>query len=739
MTSKKAWPLAIYLFLGFVQSTVPIALASASLSPDLQLKIQIAQISPVVGDFNGNIQKIKEAYLEAVKQGADLVITPELSLTGYPPGDLLDQPDMVTRNEKALNELKALTENQNTLLLVGHVTRNPHDGGKKLHNTVSALFKGEEIHQQHKMLLPTYQIFDEGRYFEPAQTLPILRFKGVKIGIGICEDFWREDLSEGRHLYKVDPTEILRAQRPDLLISISASPYQQGKLAIRELVHSQVAQKVGVPLIYTNQVGATDEILFDGDSFVLDAQGQLQGRLAGFRTGSGMISWSTNSPKTLRILSSTSFSLNEEPEISRIHQALVMGIRDYMERTGQKKIVLGLSGGIDSAVVVALAVEAIGKENVVGIALPSKYNSLRSIEDAQKLANHLGIEFHVRPIQQTFEAAKNEGKMPLGISQENTQARIRGMFLWGESNANDRMVVAGTGNKSELGQGFSTLGGDALAAFFPIGDLYKPEVYALAHEINRVLGNVIPKTTIEAEPSAELAPGQKDIDRLPPYDLLTELQRDYLENFLTVEELAKKYTHRLPNKPDSWVYDTITSFERQEFKRKQSGPIFRISKRAFGVGRRIPIAKTWDAGKKPEPISLSSSEDESFSLLRTITEKYRNSERSTPAYVLIEKGMTQIGPDLLKRLIGLSREDLVDALQKLVRVEPHLKIDQGVAANLIKLHQLAKNCHGLCPVTEHSGKEVWGLSEKELEGLVVTFPFNDEGLDFGCISLFLTL
>lgn len=703
----------------------PIARASLSLPPEL--KIELAQLSPVVGDFRGNIQKIKEAYLHAVDQGVDLVITPELSILGYPPGDLLDRPDMVQRNEAALTELRELTRGQSTLLLVGHVTKNPRDGGKNLHNTVSALFDGKILHQQHKLLLPTYQIFDEARYFEPGTTLSLLEFKGHKIGIGICEDFWREDLSGGRHLYAQDPIEILRHQKPEILISLSASPYQQGKLGIRESVHAEVARRVGVPLIYTNQVGATDELLFDGDSFILDAQGRLQGRLAGFRPESGQVSWSANHSEAFKILTPSAFSLMEETEISRIHRALVMGIQDYLQRTGQKKIILGLSGGIDSAVVAALAVEAVGKLNVVGIALPSQYNSTRSIEDAKKLAENLGIEFYIRPIQQTFEAAKLEGKMPFGIAQENTQARIRGLFLWGESNAREGMVVAGTGNKSEFAQGFSTLGGDGLAAFFPIGDLYKPEVYALAQEINRVLGEVIPQSTIDAEPSAELAPGQKDSDRLPPYKILTELQRDYLENQLTVEELARRYTDQLPDKPQSWVYDTITQLERQEFKRKQSGPIFRVSKHAFGMGRRIPIAKVWDAGKKGEKSSSSSPpfESETLALLRAIDQRFRNPKRSIAAQTLIEEALPRIGPELLKKLITISREDLLQTLKKeslatLDSKNDHLKLNQGVAENLLKIHQLAKNCHGLCAVTENSGRDVAGLPAEELEKAIAS-------------------
>lgn len=603
MRSLKVALLGVYLILTVIPCFGDPRSSLAVNHPPSALKIKIAQLSPVVGDFSGNFQKIKDAYLKGVQEEVDLVITPELSITGYPPGDLLERSDMITRNEKVLTQLKELTRGTHTLLLVGHVTQNPRDGGKSLHNTVSALFDGQVIHQQHKMLLPTYQIFDEARYFEPGQTLSVLQFKGHKIGIGICEDFWREDLTDGRHLYSQDPTELLRAQKPDLLLSLSASPYQQGKIATRESVHAEVARRIGAPLIYTNQAGATDEILFDGDSFILDAQGHLQGRLKGFNSASGSVGWDPNSPQQLTLLTPQAFSTLDEPEISRIYHALVMGIRDYMHRTGQRKIVLGLSGGIDSAVVAPLAVEAIGKENVLGIALPSQYNSSRSIEDARKLAENLGIEFQIRPIQKTFESAQVEGKLTPGLSQENAQARIRALFLWGEANARDQTVVVGTGNKSEFGQGFSTLGGDGLAAFFPIGDLYKPEVYALAQEINRVLGNVIPQTTLDAEPSAELAPGQKDLDRLPPYELLTELQRDYVENNWTVEELAEKYTHRLPNKPNSWVYDTISSFERQEFKRKQSGPIFRVSKKAFGIGRRIPIAKVWDAGKKPEDAS----------------------------------------------------------------------------------------------------------------------------------------
>jgi len=542
------------------------------------MKIAIAQLDPVVGAVQDNTQKILSAYEEACRGGARVCITPELSLFGYPAHDLLDRPEIFEKNEAALEELKKATRGKKCALVVGHVSRNPEPTGKAAQNTLSVLDDGKEAHRQSKHLLPTYDVFDEARYFEPGKELKLWTCDGKKVGFAICEDLWAaapksETEAQKRKLYQDDPVDLLAKLKPELLITISASPYEQGKLKLREELHSKIAKRLKCELVYVNQTGATDEIIFDGGSFWVDAQGVVQGRLAPFETVLSYVEQGQK-PKAL-------------DETTMLAQALVTGIASYFKRTGFNKAILGLSGGIDSAVVAALAVKALGPKNVLGVAMPSHFSSSHSLEDAEALAKNLGIKLEVQPIKFSFIAllrqlSENRGGKLLPVAEENMQARLRGVMLMTLSNHEGSLVLT-TGNKSELAMGYCTLYGDMVGALAPIGDLYKTRVYELARTINQIWGPTIPLRSIEKAPSAELRPNQTDQDSLPPYEKLDPVLKAYLEDHVSAQTLAEQN--------GDWVKSVLRILELNEYKRRQAAPVLKVSPKAFGIGRRIPIAK----------------------------------------------------------------------------------------------------------------------------------------------------
>jgi NAD+ synthase (glutamine-hydrolysing) len=561
----------------------------------MSIKLALAQIDPVVGSFDANVKKIKAAYDRACKGGVRVLLTPELSICGYPPHDLVDRPEIFERNEKALAELVASTHGQSCALVVGYVARNTSKIGRSAQNVVAVLENGKEVFRQAKMLLPTYDVFDESRYFEPADRIGFWNCDGKKIALAICEDLWGRDPAFGRQLYGKDPIEAYKEGKPDLIISASSSPYVWAKLAHREELHGQVARTLGCPLVYVNQVGATDEILFDGASFALNADGKIVGRLPVFKTGYGVVEVCPDAK--FQSLADEPREDQVPPDIEILHRALVTGIREYFKRTGFKTAVLGLSGGIDSAVVAVLASEALGAKNVLGVAMPSQYSSAHSISDAEALARNLGILFEVSPIKFLFsqmnrEIGERRGKLT-ELAQENLQTRLRGMILMTLSNHYNALVLT-TGNKSELATGYCTLYGDMCGAIAPIGDLYKTRVYELARYVNREKA-LIPENSIAKPPSAELKPGQVDQDTLPPYDVLDALLEDYVERGVSVPELEKRYESRFKSKDSThWVRDILRRLEVNEYKRRQAAPAFKVSAKAFGIGRRIPIAKFWD-------------------------------------------------------------------------------------------------------------------------------------------------
>ncbi|MCM2324375.1 MAG: NAD+ synthase, partial [Oligoflexia bacterium] len=504
-----------------------------------------------------------------------------------------------------VEDLLQATRGKDCALIVGHVATNPAEFGRAAQNVVSVLEGGRRVFRQAKSLLPTYDVFDEARYFEPASEIQLWHRGGRRIALAICEDLWAKDPSFERKIYRQDPVETYRALKADLLISASASPYIMNKRERREELHCDIAQNLGVPLVYVNQVGATDEILFDGASFAVDSKGRLLGRLPTFKTSFGLLNlteskdgfsggeWESPSAEGRE---------DEAPaEIDVLCRALVIGIREYFAINGFKTAILGLSGGIDSAVIAALAAQAIGPQNVLGVAMPSQYSSGHSLEDAELLARNLGLRFEVRPIKFLFstslrELSENRGTLA-PLAQENLQSRLRGNILMTLSNHYGSLVLT-TGNKSELAMGYCTMYGDMAGALAPLGDVLKMRVYELARYINAKWGSPIPERCLTKAPSAELRPNQTDQDSLPPYALLDEVIELYVENRASVDEIESRLALRkegkaLAAKDPAWIRDILRRLELNEYKRRQAAPVLKVSPKAFGIGRRIPVSKAW--------------------------------------------------------------------------------------------------------------------------------------------------
>lgn len=557
------------------------------------MKIAFAQFAPIVGDFERNVAEISKFYERACSGPgqARLLLTPELAVNGYPAHDLLDRPEIFERTEVSLAKLVTLTRGKKTAIAIGHIARNPSSHGREAQNCVSLIEDGKVVFTQAKTLLPNYDVFDEARYFEPATEHFVWEEGTQRIVFAICEDLWGADSVRGRKLYGKTPIEAYRKLNPDLLVSISASPYEFGKRMYREELHGEVAKNLQVPLLYINQIGATDDVIFDGASFAMNHAGKIQGRLPAFRGAYAVFD------TELGHFDADSDSVREDnppDELEVLTRGLVHGIAEYFSRTGFNLALLGLSGGIDSAVVAALAARALGPKSVFGIAMPSQYSSSHSLADAETLARNIGMPFEVHPIKFLFATANREiGEARGGlaeIAQENLQARMRGMILMTLSNHYNALVLT-TGNKSEIAVGYCTLYGDMCGAIAPIGDVLKTRVYEVARRLNEWAvreGSVapIPESTLTKAPSAELKPGQKDQDSLPPYELLDPMLVDTIEKNLSIEELEKKH--------GTWVRDILRKIDVNEHKRRQAAPVLKVSTKAFGVGRRVPIAKHWD-------------------------------------------------------------------------------------------------------------------------------------------------
>lgn len=542
------------------------------------MKVFIGQLNPTVGALAANAQMIRNAYSEGVKAGADVVLVTELAVTGYPPLDLLDRDVFIDAALNVRDELVAMTGD--VALVFGCITRNASWCGKPLHNAAIVAQNGKVLLEQHKMLLPTYDVFDELRYFEPASSVKIVTINGTRVAVSICEDFWYEDEVLGTKLYCENPVDQLARQGAEIFLNISASPFNSGKRRARYELFSRIAQRYGAPLVYVNQVGGNDELLFDGSSIVIDSAGRTIYCAPAFEEHHALVALRGEPCESV-------LALSAEEEIGK---ALIVGLRDYIRKCGFNDVVVGLSGGIDSAVTAALAVEALGAEHVTGIAMPSQFSSQGSIDDARALAENLGIAFHVTPIAdiyQPYERAFNDlfGVETFDTTNENVQARIRGNLLMAWSNRTGAMVLS-TGNKSELAVGYCTLYGDMAGGLALLGDVYKTMVYRVARWLNRDRA-VIPESSLTKPPSAELKPNQTDQDTLPPYDVLDGILKMYIEEWREVDAIAAAgYDREL-------VARILRLVDTNEFKRRQAAPTIRVSTKAFGSGRQMPIAQRW--------------------------------------------------------------------------------------------------------------------------------------------------
>lgn len=560
------------------------------------MRLALAQIDTTVGDFDGNRDKIKESLRRAEDAGADLLLTPELAICGYPPKDLLDRPAFQRDAARVLRELTR--EARATALLVGTFVPNPQKTGKPFHNVAALLHRGRVRVLARKTLLPTYDVFDEARYFEPGGGCVVVSFGGERIGLPICEDLWNDkDFWRKKRLYHEDPGEALVRRGASLILCISASPFSEGKPGVRRRMLARYARDGGVPVAYLNLVGGNDELVFDGGSIVVDGSGRVAARAALFAEDFLLVDVVRDSSGRARVSPVADGSghpglddVDGDP-LESLRRALVLGIADYAGKCGFTSAVLGLSGGIDSALVAALAVDALGKENVTGIAMPSRFSSEGSVRDARALARNLGIRFEVVSIEPMFEAARTS-LAPLfsgrreDMTEENLQSRLRGVVLMAFSNKFGPLVLT-TGNKSELAVGYCTLYGDMCGGLAPISDLPKMRVYALARHVNTRAGRaLIPESSLTKPPSAELRENQTDQDSLPPYPVLDAVLEALVERGLSVDAIVRK-----ANDPASLVRHLATMLDRAEYKRRQGAPGLKVSMKAFGSGRRIPIAQ----------------------------------------------------------------------------------------------------------------------------------------------------
>ena len=544
------------------------------------MRITLAQLDPTVGDLKGNIKLMEKTLSKARRHRADLVIFSELFIAGYPPRDLLDLPPFIKATQRATDQvLKISTKFKNIGILFGNIVQEKNH----IYNTAILAANGQIVGQQHKTLLPTYDVFDEARYFTPANFIQPIPFKNEILGISVCEDMWNNanDIGLVKH-YDINPISVLAKKGATILINISASPFYINKDKLRYEIIKNYTKKYHLPFIYVNQVGGNDELIFDGKSMAVNRHGQLKEYLPGFEEKIITI----DSKKLNKNL-----SFSPQNKVASVYQAISLGLKDYFHKTGYRQAVLGLSGGIDSAVTACLAVQALGKKNVLGITMPSMFSSKGSINYSEKLAKNLGIKIKTIPIKKIYDSYLAELKphfadKPFDITEENIQARIRGNILMAISNKHGSLVLS-TGNKSEMAVGYCTLYGDMSGGLSVISDVPKTMVYKLARYINKKK-EIIPKETIKIAPSAELRPNQKDQDSLPPYNILDGILNLYIDYGLSAKEIAK---HGYSLKTVEWVIDKIN---QNEYKRKQAAPGLKITLKAFGVGRRMPIAAKYD-------------------------------------------------------------------------------------------------------------------------------------------------
>lgn len=548
------------------------------------MKVTIAQLNPIVGNIRGNLTRVANT-LSRFSKDSDLIVFPELFLVGYPPRDILEKPQLIEKAQMAVQELVNISAKYSQSgILLGAPTLTGKNTGKGLYNSALLIQQGKKLIAQYKSLLPTYDVFDEARYFDPASEVLTIPFKDDILGVSICEDAWNDpELWPKGRMYPFDPIKVLARKGASIFINISASPFYMGKEDIRYRIIRNHAKKHGIPFVYVNQVGGNDELIFDGRSICVDREGELVEIFPSFKERIKTVDMSISGTPGLYL---------PQDKIESVYEALTLGIHDYMRKCGFSKAVIGLSGGIDSAVTCCLAREAIGSKNVLGISMPSPYSSIESTEYARRLAANLGIQFQViaiSPVYYSYIQSLRKNLLvgeDVDVTLENLQARIRGNILMAFSNKFGYLVLS-TGNKSELAMGYCTLYGDMTGGLAVISDVPKTMVYELAGYINKK-SEAIPEEIIERRPSAELKPNQLDQDTLPPYASLDQILHYYIEEGYSLKEIVK-----LNFDPEivKWVIRTIN---RNEYKRRQAPPGLKVTTKAFGAGRRMPIAAKYD-------------------------------------------------------------------------------------------------------------------------------------------------
>ncbi len=544
--------------------------------------IALGQINTKIADFNGNCEKIIFQSRKALKQHAEIIVFPELCVCGYPPLDLLTYPSFVEQNRKSIQYLCEHLPGE-IAVVVGYVDANTRPMGKALENLAVVIYQGQVIHRQAKSLLPTYDVFDESRYFEPASQRKTFSLGGRRIGVAICEDIWVNSGGELTREYPVNPARELAEDHAELLLVLSASPFHTGKMQQRISLMEEIGKSFRIPSVYVNAVGANDSLIFDGRSMAIDARGRILHVCEPFQEELYLCSIDEAFPD--------SAVLPEESVYKDLKDALVLGIRDYLAKSGFQRVHLGISGGIDSALTAAIAVEAVGPDRVHGYAMPSRYSSSHSLEDARKLSEHLGFTCEEISIEPMFTAAleslsESFRGLEEDVTEENIQARIRGLLLMAWSNKKHSLLLT-TGNKSEIAVGYCTLYGDMNGSLEVIGDLFKTEVFGLSRYINSEAGiPLIPERIITKPPSAELRPGQLDQDSLPSYNILDEILRMHLHDCRSLQDIEQAGYDR------DVIRQVIRLVERSEYKRRQAAMVLKVSPKAFGAGRRIPMARS---------------------------------------------------------------------------------------------------------------------------------------------------
>ena len=541
-------------------------------------KIGILQLNFTIGNFRENAKRVTEAYVQAVRGGADFVVAPELGICGYPPRDLLNRADFLQSHDRAIRELAKCIKD--VPLLMGGIEKSTQKNGRPLHNSAFLLHKARSRVVARKCLLPTYDVFDEDRYFEPGDGVQPLRFGGKRIGVTICEDIWNDEDVWPLRRYRRDPVRDLSKKGMDILINLSASPWNLGKEKTRYRLLREVARREKIPVIQVNAVGGNDELVFDGQSLVLGTQGGVLAMGSAFREEVKVVDLQGKEEKPVWA--------GEEEQVFR---ALVLGTKDYLQKCGFREVVLGLSGGIDSALTAVIASEALGSDKVLGVAMPSRFSSPGSVADAEALAKNLGIRYAKIPIEDSFETmvrsiAPVRGGKQGGLTEENLQSRLRGVILMGISNDSGRLLLT-TGNKSEMAVGYCTLYGDMCGALAVIADVPKTMVYRISKWLNRN-GEVIPRDSIEKAPSAELRPDQRDQDSLPPYEELDRILESYVVDEGSIRAMVKKGINQ------KVAEEIVRKIDLSEYKRRQAAPGLKVTTKAFGVGRRVPIAQRFD-------------------------------------------------------------------------------------------------------------------------------------------------